>query len=250
MLRVMTRIFVRSRALRLGIAALVAALALSAAARAEGAHGVGPAESLAPHLLLIHGGSFLFEDPTFDAVTRQAAVDAGFVPHYLTYPLGDLGAAVQAARAEARRLGALYPGRLYAYGSSAGGTLAALLAGDGMVRAAVAKAPPTDLVGWGWPLAAYGGDYYERIAADSAARVRLSPLRRPARRPLLLLHGVNDAIVPVAMSEAFAAKFREVRLWVVGGGHHAERRRPQIFDRSLEWLAGIDDRENQQPAID
>jgi hypothetical protein len=48
--------------------------------------------------------------------------------------------------------------------------------------------------------------------------------------------------VPVAMSEAFAAKFRRVELWAVGGGHHAERRRPQILARGLAWLAGIDDR--------
>jgi fermentation-respiration switch protein FrsA (DUF1100 family) len=243
MLRVITPIAALPRAIRLGVVVLGFALALSGTARAEGASEVGSTESLAPHLLLIHGGAFLFEDPRFEAATRQAALDAGFVPHYLRYPLGDLRGAVRAARAEARRLGSLYPGRLYAYGSSAGGTLAALLAGDGMVRAALAKAPPSDLVGWEWPLAAYGGDYYERIGADGATRLRLSPLRRPARRPLLLLHGRNDAIVPVAMSEAFAAKFRHVELWAVGGGHHAERRRPQILDRGLDWLAGIDDRE-------
>jgi pimeloyl-ACP methyl ester carboxylesterase len=244
MLRVITPIAALPRAIRLGIAAFGVAFALLGAARVEGAPQVDPVESLAPHLLLIHGGSFLFEDPTFEAVTRQAALDAGFIPHYLRYPLGDLGGAVRAARAEARRLGALYPGRLYAYGSSAGGTLAALLAGDGMVRAALAKAPPSDLVGWEWPLTTYGTDYFERIGADAATRQRLSPLRRPARRPLLLLHGRNDAVVPVAMSEAFAAKFPRVELWVVGGGHHAERRRPQILARGLALLAGIDDRES------
>ena len=240
MLWVITRIAVLPRAILLGAVALGFALPFFGPARAESA--VGPAESPAPHLLLIHGGSFLFEDPHFEAATRQAALDAGFVPHYLRYPLGDLRGALRAARAEARRLGALYPGRLYAYGSSAGGTLAALLAGDGMVRAALAKAAPSDLVGWEWPLVAYGGDYFEQIGVDSAARHRLSPLRRPARRPLLLLHGRNDAVVPVTMSEAFAAKFPRVELWVVGGGHHAERRRPQIFDRALAWLAGADDR--------
>ncbi len=243
MLRVISRIVALPRAIRLGIAALVAALALAGAARAEGAQGIGPAESLAPHLLLIHGGGFLFEDPNFEAVTQQAALDAGFVPHYLRYPLGDLRGAVRAARAEARRLGSLYPGRLYAYGSSAGGTLASLLAGDGMVRAAVAKAPVSDLVGWEWPRVAYGDDYFERIGADSAARHRLSPLRRPARRPLLLLHGGNDAVVPVAMSEAFAAKFQRVRLWLVGGGHHVERVRPQILERGLAWLGNVHARE-------
>ena len=105
------------------------------------------------------------------------------MPHYVTYPLGDLPAAVSTARAEARRLRRPFGAdRVYAYGSSAGGTLAALLAGDGLVAAAVAKAPVSDLVGWEWPLGAYGPDYFEQIGADLAARYRLSPLRRRARR--------------------------------------------------------------------
>ena len=53
----------------------------------------------------------------------------------------------------------------------------------------MAKAPISDLLGWQWPLGAYGSDYYERIGLNLAARYRLSPLRRPAIRPLLILHG-------------------------------------------------------------
>lgn len=223
------------------LAALLGALAFAwpGAARAEQ---VEPAEPLAPQLLLVHGGSFLFDDIDFEAETIAAVRAAGFVPHYLHYPLGDLRGAVLAARAEARRLGALYPGRLFAYGSSAGGTLVALLAGDGMVRAAVAKAPPSDLVGWTWPLGRYGADYFAQIGADPGTLRRLSPLRRPQRRPLLLVHGRRDAVVPVTMSEAYAAKFHRVHLWVVGGGHRAERAHPQILRRSLDWLARFADR--------
>ncbi|HEY5333218.1 MAG TPA: hypothetical protein VIJ21_06670, partial [Solirubrobacterales bacterium] len=85
----------------------------------EGGEGgaVGPAER--PQLLLIHGGSFLFEDPTFEALTRERAIAAGFVPHYVTYPLGNLPAAVERVRAEARRLREKFGlDRVYAYGSS------------------------------------------------------------------------------------------------------------------------------------
>lgn len=223
--------------------ALLCCLALTARpAAAAPAIGVGQAESLAPHLLLVHGGSFLFADSEFEARTEAAARAAGFVPHYLRYPLGDLRGAVRAARAEARRLGRRFPGRVYAYGSSAGGTLAALLAGDGMVRAAVAKAPPSDLLGWEWPLRAYGPGYHGLIGAGPLALRRLSPLRRPARRPLLLVHGDRDAVVPAAQSEAFAAKFKRVHLWVVPGGHHVDRVRPEILDRSLRWLAAAYER--------
>jgi dipeptidyl aminopeptidase/acylaminoacyl peptidase len=190
-----------------------------------------------PQLLLFHGGSFLYEDPTFEAATAPLVEAAGFDPHFVTYPLGDVPAAVATARAEAARLRTRYGSDyVYAYGSSAGGTLAAILAGDGLVAGAVAKAPASDLVGWTWPLSAYGEDYYEQIGLTPEARYRLSPLRRAARRPLLVLQGRADAVVPAAMSEVFAAKFRQVRLWLLGGGHRAERSHPQVVERALRWL--------------
>lgn len=203
---------------------------------------LGPAQPVAskPQLLLIHGGSFLFDDADFQAETETAAVAAGFAPHYLSYPLGDLPAALAAARGAALALRAQFGPGVYAYGTSAGGTLAALLAGDGLVAGAVAKAPPSDLLGWQWPLVTYGPDYYERIDIGSAAaRRRFSPLRRPARRPLLLVQGRADQVVPLAMSETFAAKFRRVHLWAVPGGHWTERVRPWILERGLEWLGTL-----------
>jgi len=190
-----------------------------------------------PQLLLFHGGSFLYEDPTFEVAIEPLVEAAGFVPHYVDYPLGDLPAALARAREEAARLRSRFGvGAVYAYGSSAGGTLAALLAGEGLVAAAVAKAPPSDLVGWSWPLSTYGSDYYEQIGLSEEARYRLSPQRRPERQPLLLLQGRSDAVVPATMSEAFAAKFRQVQLWLLAGGHRAERSRPQVVIRALRWL--------------
>lgn len=236
--RIPTRSIIR-RAVAPCAAVLLACfgLALPAPASASAPPHVGRGHSLARHLLLIHGGSFLYEDPLFESLTRARAVAAGFVPHYLSYPLGDLRGAVAAAQAEARRLNVLYPGRVYAYGTSAGGTLAALLAGDGMVEAAVAKAPISDLVGWEWPLTAYGSDYYERIGATIQDRFRFSPLRRHALRPLLIVHGRGDRVVPLGMSRQYAAKFKRVHLWVVQGGHHTERARPELLSRAFQWLA-------------
>jgi pimeloyl-ACP methyl ester carboxylesterase len=222
---------------RAAAAALALLLFAAAPAAASKPPAVGDAGSATPQLLLIHGGSFLYEDPTFEPLTRAAARAAGFIPHYLHYPLDDMPAAFQAARAEAIRLRARYGSAVYAYGTSVGGTLAALLAGEGLVSAAVAKAPPTDLLGWQWPLSAYGPDYYRRIGLTPVARRRLSPLRRPARRPLLVVQGRRDRVVPVAMSRAFAAKFERVHLWVVRGGHHAERRRPELLTHAFEWLS-------------
>jgi len=222
---------------RLGSAlALLGTLVLLGPPTAAAAPGVDRGKPLRPHLLLIHGGSFLGEDPTFPELTLGPATAAGFETHYLRYPLGDLPGAVRAARAEARRLRTRVGEPVYAYGSSAGGALAAILAGDGLVSAAVAKAPPSDLVNWHWPVATFGVDYHQRVRANPRALYRLSPLRRRARRPLLVVHGARDGVVPPAMSEAFAGKFRRVHLWTVPGGHWTERLRPYVLARSMEWL--------------
>jgi len=193
-----------------------------------------------PQLLLFHGGSFLFEDPNFEPSTAERAIAAGFEPHYVTYPLGNMPAAVLRARAEARRLRDKFGvERVYAYGSSAGGTLAALLSGDGLVSGAVAKAPVSDLVGWEWPLTQYGPEYFSKIALGPLARYRLSPDRRREEKPLLVYQGRGDRVVPPAMNEAFAAKYPRVHLWLVPGGHTTERVRPYLISDAMHWLHGV-----------
>jgi pimeloyl-ACP methyl ester carboxylesterase len=205
----------------------------------EGAGGlVGSTER--PQLLLIHGGSFLFEDPDFEPLTRQRAIDAGFVPHYVTYPLNSIPAAVEKVRLEAARLREKFGlNRVYAYGSSAGGTLATLLDGDGLVSAAVAKAPITDLATWGWPTEKYGPEYWTGLGLDLAGRERLSPMLRPEREPLLIIQGQSDGIVPPEMNATFAAAYPRVKLWKVAGGHTTDRARPFLVSRAMHWLAQI-----------
>jgi acetyl esterase/lipase len=207
---------------------------------------VGPSQR--PQLLLFHGGSFLYDDPYFEPLTRPRALAAGFVPHYVTYPLGDLPAAVEKARAEARRLREKFGlSRVYAYGSSAGGTLTALLSGDDLVSAAVAKAPVSDLATWEWPTGKYGPEYWEGLGIDLAARKRLSPFYRPQRAPLLVIQGRADNIVPPAMNEGFAARYRRVRLWLVAGGHTTDRVRPFLITRAMHWLAHIASQKAAEP---
>jgi acetyl esterase/lipase len=234
---------------RRGLAAtlVVAALALALAAPAgaatppggvAGGNGKIEPPGPKPQLLLFHGGSFLFEDPEFQPTTDEPAIAAGFVPHYVTYPLGNVPAAVLAARAEAKKLREeVGVENVFAYGSSAGGTLAALLSGEGLVSAAVAKAPISDLVAWEWPLTAYGPAYDEEVGLSLAARYRLSPLRRPAESPLLVVQGRGDEVVPPAMNATFAAKFERVHLWTVPGGHTTDKTRPYLIRDAMHWLA-------------
>jgi pimeloyl-ACP methyl ester carboxylesterase len=219
-------------------AALIVPGIASAGPQESGGGVVGPGPR--PQLLLIHGGSFLFEDPEFEPLTRAAALAAGFVPHYVIYPLDNLPEAVERVRAEARRLREKFGvDRVYAYGASAGGTLAALLSGEELVSAAVAKAPVSDLITWTWPLEQYGPAYWESLGVDLADRERLSPIRRAQQAPLLLIQGRGDHVVPPSMNEAFAAVYPRVTLWLVAGGHLTERARPFLVTRAMEWLAKI-----------
>jgi pimeloyl-ACP methyl ester carboxylesterase len=196
---------------------------------------VGPGQR--PQLLLFHGGSFLYEDPFFEPLTRPRAIAAGFVPHYVRYPLGDLPAAVTKARDEAKRLREKFGlDRVYAYGASAGGTLAALLSGDDLVAAAVAKAPVSNLVTWSWPLGEYGLEYWDTVQATPLERERLSPTLRQQLAPLLVYQGRADMVVPPAMNEEFAETYKRVHLWLVPGGHTTERRRPYLITRAMHWL--------------
>ncbi len=197
-----------------------------------------PGSVVKPQLLLFHGGSFLFRDPGFEARTRRLVVAAGFVPHYVEYPLGDLPAAVAFSEEAAQTLDEEFgKENVYAYGSSAGGDLAAILAGKGLVTAAAAKAPPSDLVAWSWPLhRSYGPEYREKIASMRGVLHQYSPLFDQDRRRLLIVQGVADTVVPPPMNETFARRQPLVRLWRVPGGHFTDRARPDLVVRALAWL--------------
>ncbi len=233
------------RAVPTALLAVIAVLALALLAPGAAAAAEEPSGGLAgsterPQLLLIHGGSFLYNDPTFEPLTRGRAIAAGFVPHYVTYPLDNLPAAVERVREEARRLRQKFGlDRVYAYGASAGGTLVALLSGQDLVAAAVAKAPVSDLATWEWPTARYGPEYWNALGVNEAARLRLSPTARPEKAPLLVIQGRADNVVPPSMNETFAARFSRVRLWMVAGGHTTERVRPFLITRAMDWLARI-----------
>lgn len=95
-------------------------------------------------------------------------------------PLFDPLAAWHRVRDEARRL-ARRGRSLYAYGESAGGTLAALLAERCLVRAATVNAPVSDLTSWSLP--GYPGFWESMRNAGPRTRALLSPrfTRAPGR---------------------------------------------------------------------
>lgn len=169
----------------------------------------------------------------------------GSAPKY-TMPeaVEDVRRAVRFIRLEAKDLG-VDPGRLGAYGGSAGGHLALMLAtasdegdpkskdevlrqGD-RIAAAVALFPPTDLRGW-------VNDPPEAIKKvpglkppltfDPAKEAACSPLLQvtPDDAPTLLIHGDKDELVPIEHSKNIHAAFQKEKvddelLVIEGAGH-------------------------------
>lgn len=190
------------------------------------------------HLIVIPGGGFTFHDKGFWAAIAPKALAAGFIPHLLEYRLYDLEGAVADARAMARSLAARYGrDRIYAYGSSAGGTLATLLAANGNVAAAVVSSGLYDLRYWPWATEYRGPEYLASIGADRETRRKVSPMRHRLRCPALLLHGSWDPIVSVTQAEDFAASRPRARLRIFPGGHGLYRARPASVNAGMSWLA-------------
>jgi hypothetical protein len=167
------------------------------------------------------------------------AAELGFKPIYVDYPLGDLSAAVAYTYRVARR-GAANGRELYAYGESAGGTLAALLATRGLVRSAATYSRITSLTRY----TAHAQDpetYKELIAATERDLRRFSPGHRHAKAKTLALAPISDSPYLTGPTNRWADRERKVSALEVQGGHLAfgdEDLYTENMSRALEWLAG------------
>ncbi len=218
------------------VAAFAAALGASPAAAAD-----APPK---PVLLLIHGGGFFGGDPSYmDYAAAIAAQGSEFATLQPAYPLDDLPAAFTRMKELAlslRRQGH----RVFAYGDSAGGAIAAWLASRGYVRAAVAKSPPTALRAWASPYALrYRTDppadphSWRHLRATAESLRAYSSAGQPSLRPLLIFQSCEDAIVPCAMNIGFAERDPRVSLVRIRGRHADSGAKTSAFRQGLSWLA-------------
>lgn len=172
-------------------------------------------------------------------------------------PLEDVRAAVEWVRDSGPSWG-LDRNRVFLWGESAGAHLALLAALGGCdVSGVVAWFPPTDLLGLPADRAAAGGEpddsrETELLGAHPHATPDLaraaSPLTfaHPDAPPILLLHGVDDDMVPAAQSirlaEALTAVGARPELDLVPGARHLWVDAPDtaaIVRRSVDFLRSI-----------
>ncbi len=183
-----------------------------------------------PLVVLIHGG---FWRPAYDRVhvraTTEALADLGYTvaaPEYRRVPgdpdatTGDVAAALAAL---AGLLAGRHDGRVVVLGHSAGGHLA-------LWAASAAPAPGLALtVSLGGVAdlrlaeAQHLGDGAATAFLGGAAEARpdLDPVRlAPPATPVALVHGADDAIVPVSQAQAYAEAFPQARLDAVADAGH------------------------------
>ncbi len=129
-----------------------------------------------------------------------------------------------------------------AIGHSAGGQLALWAAAQGLVTHAVAQAAVSDLAEAA-RLGLSGGAARELVGGREELFAQASPLELlPLGVPQLLVHGEEDAIVPVSMSrtyhEAAVAAGDPAELVVLPGVGHMEHLDPSspAWKAVLEWL--------------
>ncbi|MCD5408759.1 alpha/beta hydrolase [Candidatus Bipolaricaulota bacterium] len=203
-----------------------------------------------PAILFVHGGAWHTGDKRRLAPLARFFAERGYVGFSVSYrlapaftypaPLEDLRCAVKWIRGHAADYG-VDPGRIAAVGTSAGGHLVALLGtapetvgacGDpgvpSRVQAAVALFGPMDL------LSAVGSPAEAAVESFLGASVQEDPdLWREASPitwassddpPFLLIHGLDDRVVPYEESVRMAAALRrvgaEVRLVLIPGAGH------------------------------
>ncbi|GAA3403481.1 MULTISPECIES: alpha/beta hydrolase [Pseudarthrobacter] len=227
--------------------------------------GADAGESGFPAVIHFHGGGWRMGErsslgPTVDGFGLspiEQLVEAGFVVASADYRLTDAAtfpaqlldakAAVRWLRAHAADYG-VDPGRIYAWGDSAGGHLASLVgltaraatdgATDDDVAAVAAWYPPTDLNRMGEQArpdaVARADDPGSREAlligaqpADAPDKAKAaSPLTyvHPDAPPFLLVHGTADRFVPVAQSasltEALESAGAAVELLLIEDADH------------------------------
>jgi hypothetical protein len=150
-----------------------------------------------------------------------AARARGFEPRLVDYPLFDVPGSFATTVAAAKQAGK-HDRAVYAYGESAGGTLAALLAEKGYVRAAALESPVSNLPtflgllaqGGGWSV----GFEEQLLNLNPVTAKQFSPDKQSrSKSPIYVETPTQDPLSP--STNAWAQKDSNVQAFPVPGVH-------------------------------
>ncbi|WP_055586833.1 alpha/beta hydrolase [Peterkaempfera griseoplana] len=211
-----------------------------------------------PLVVLVHGG---FWRPDYDRVHLRplgaALRDAGWTvvsveyrrrPGHPELTVGDIAMAVAAVPASSGTgwHQGLHNGSTVVVGHSAGGHLAlwsAAAAPAPRLAGTLALAPVADLE-LAYRLDLDGGAVADFLGGPPEDSRDLDPVRLAApATPVVVLHGVDDGIVPLAVAESYAAAHPAARLVTLPGAGHFALIDPlsEAWEAVLDALASLSD---------
>ena len=228
---------VRTARHRIALACICAAAALLTAASPAAAT---PAQHAAPRplVLLLPGGGFFFDIDSMPYPARMAR-RLGFSVRFVPYPTPGVPNAVRYVRRIAAR--SLRRGRrVYVYGESAGGTMAALLAQRGLVGAASTYCPIADLLAFVRDNPA--PDVFQAFLQASDHELRTySPLHHDSAVSIRVMLAVDDQLFMNRGIRRWDRADPDVFHVEVPGGHLGDLDRPDLYRHNvrggLRWLA-------------
>lgn len=182
-----------------------------------------------PLVLIIHGG---FWRPAYDRAHTgpmcEALADAGWtvaaaeyrrIPHDPDTMIKDISLALDVLPTSVKR----HNGNVILVGHSAGGHLvlwASSAHRTPQLVGTLALAPVADLI-LAHDRQLGDGAVIAFLDTDPASRADLDPRRLPAAEiPITIVHGTDDDIVPLELSESYVATHRKARLVRVHGADH------------------------------
>jgi hypothetical protein len=227
---------------------LLCLLCFTTAALASGARS-SDRNDRPPVVLLFHAGGWVFGDGSAIDALNPAFRQAGFKPVAVDYTLGSLPSSFADAESAAKRF---RHRETYAYGESAGGTLAGWLAGRHLVDAAATNSAVVNIQAFLRPylnstdtITLPNGDEVTvgemtLEIAGGKPFIRSHTLQRIHGEPLRLFGNCGDPVVPCNTSRAYADRFKSVTWRRAGDGHIADRL--STARRAARWFSGISDR--------
>jgi acetyl esterase/lipase len=214
------------------------------------------AQRPAPAIVFFHQGgwyqgdkSLLRQEAEHEALRGMAAACVQYrLSTEAPYPaaLEDARESVRWLRRHAADYG-IDPTRIAAAGSSSGGYLAAMLATEGAVKAAVAFYPVTDFVSFGQAAPHDRGNFLARFLGCSYAespdlwqRASLVDRANARSAPLLILHGAADDLIPWRHSEALVERLRQAGVQAefvkVDGAEHGFLTEARFHDDAVRMM--------------
>jgi len=180
-----------------------------------------PPESLAAAIVFFHGGGWTMGEAAWAFPHARRFAEQGMISFAAQYRLSDQDsitpleamadarAAIRWVRAHAESLG-VDPGRIAAYGWSAGGHLAASAATFGDSLAGAASPRPDALVLVSPAVSLRSDRWVEKLLHGRAGPADISPDEHAGGGfpPTLILHGDADTVTPLAGAERFRDRLR------------------------------------------